>query len=128
MPHTVIQMGQDQMLVIDRAPDGKSLVVTVLRIFDDRGEIIARLHKDGFWVKNTSRSHRPNERTLIVYDHNDVEALYVELLNATTLSVRGVLRHIGLPPIEITGDVAKLGGNSIRSSCFGESSVDIMVS
>ena len=82
MPHTIIQMGPDRMLTIDRAKDGKSLVVTTLRIFDDRNNIIARIDEDGFWVENSSRKKRPDASTLVVYDHNDTEVLNVKFLRA----------------------------------------------
>ncbi len=92
-PHTVLQMRGEPMIVIDRDPKTKNLPVTTLRIFDDRDDIIARLDQDGFWVQNTSRKKRPDEHTLIVYDHNDQQVLKINFINPQMISIEGVFRH-----------------------------------
>src|ERR1017187_4952020 len=65
MPHTVLMMGGDTMIAIDREKDSDRLILTALRIFDDRNNIIASVDRDGFWVKNTTRSKRPDPSTLV---------------------------------------------------------------
>lgn len=127
-PHTVIEMGNEPMLVIDR--DGnRNLKVTVLRIFDDRDDIIARIDADGFWVQNTLRKKRPDQSTLIVYDHNDNEVLKLRYINNRAITVEGVFRHATIKPhyLEVTPSAAiqMPNHNQISDLCFGEMGADI---
>ncbi len=127
-PHIVLEMADEQMLVIDK--DGNhNLKVTVLRIFDDRDDIIARIDEDGFWVQNTLRRKRPDQSTLIVYDHNDTEVLKLKYLNPRAISVQGVFRHAKIKPAYLvvtpTAAIQMPNSNRIMNSCFGEMAADI---
>jgi hypothetical protein len=91
-------MAGDPMIVADRDPATKNLTITTLRIFDDRDDIIARIDQDGFWVKNTNRKKRPDEHTLVVYDHNDDQVLKIQYVNPNVIYVEGVLRSKKMKP------------------------------
>jgi hypothetical protein len=117
MPQVILMMSGDKMIEIDRDPSKNQLVVSTLKIFDDRNNIIARVDADdGFWVENSTRKKRPDASTLVVYDHSDVEVLRMVFLNPSTLSLTGTFRHAGIPkPVVITKDYLDVTGN-IRMS------------
>lgn len=129
MPHTILQMAALKMLVIDRRKDRNELVVSVLRIFDDRGNIIARIGEGDFWVENSTRKKRPDPSTLVVYDRSDTEVLHIKFPNPTTLSVTGVFRREGGPvAVTITPEVLQIGGMKMSGSSMGEAGqADIFV-
>jgi hypothetical protein len=119
------------MLVIDK-DDKHNLKVSILKIFDGRDDIIARIDDDGFWVQNTLRKKRPDQSTLIVYDHNDTEVLKLQYLNERMISIQGVFRHAKIKPsyLIVTPEmVIKMPNNNrIIGSCFGEMAADISLS
>ena len=122
MPHTVLMMGGEPMIAIDRHQNSNQIVVSVLRIFDDRHNIIARIDEGGFWVENSTRSKRPDPHTMQVYDHNDVEVLRIVFLNPRAISVTGVFRHRDVAvPVIVTANNAVVGGMTMSGSAFGES-------
>lgn len=129
MPHTVLMMNGDPMIAIDRDKSDRGLVVSILKIFDDRDNIIARIDEDGFWVENSTRKKRPDPSTLVVYDHTDTEVLRIVLLNEKALLITGVFRHAGIDgPIIITPTFMKIGGTTLTRNSFGESGLaDIAV-
>jgi hypothetical protein len=105
LPLTLLRMAGDPMVQIDRKPGSNSLVVSVLRIFDDRNDIIARVDEGEIWVQNLTRNKRPDPHTLVVFDHTDTEVLRLVFLNPTTISVTGIFRHSGISfPVIITPD------------------------
>jgi hypothetical protein len=120
-PYTILKLAGEKMIEIDREKSRKELVITVLRIFDDRNNIIARVDEDGFWVENSTRHKRPNPSTLVVYDHNDIEVLRLIFLNPTTISVTGIFRHARLKnPVIVTPEYLDAGnGNRIGYSISG---------
>jgi hypothetical protein len=121
MPHTVVEMGSDKMLVIDKDKSSNKLVVTVLRIFDAGNNIIARIDDDGFWVANSTRMKRVDPSTLVVFDHGDMEVLRITFLNPGALSITGVFRHVRLRTVSITPEFLDIGGMRIMQSSLGES-------
>jgi hypothetical protein len=129
-PHTIIEMGGLPMLVVDRDSNG-FLKITTLRIFDDRDDIIARVDEEGFWVQNTIRRKRPNENTLIVYDHNDDQVLKLQYLNSSFLLIEGILRNKLTSPsfIVITQENMKIMpmNMTMTGNCFGNNRVDITI-
>jgi len=120
MPHTVVEMGSDKMLVIDKDKPSGKLVVSVLRIFDDRNNVIARIDEHGFWVANSARIKRRDPSTLVVFDHGDLEVLRIAFLNPKSLLITGVFRHAGLRTVLITPEFLDIGGMRIIQSSFGE--------
>lgn len=129
MPHTVLMMGGEKMIEINQDSSG-NLVVSTLKIFDDRSNIIARIdEEDGFWVENSTRKKRPDPSTLVVFDHTDREVLRIKLINKKSLSVTGIFRHPGVKQsVVVTPETMKIGGVTISGGAIGESgSADIAV-
>jgi hypothetical protein len=126
-PHTILQMAGEPMLQFERGKRGE-LVISVLRIFDDRNNIIARLDdEDGIWVENSTRKKRPDPSTLVVYDHSDKEVLRVVFLNPNALSVTGVFRHQQVrTPVIITPEFLSIGGAKMTNGVSG-AAIDISV-
>jgi hypothetical protein len=69
-----------------------------LKVFDDRNDSIAHIDEDGFWVQNSVRKKRPDQSTLVVFDHNDTEVLRIHYLNPRAVSVEGIFRHPKISP------------------------------
>lgn len=129
MPHTVLMMGGEKMIEINRDSSG-NLVVSTLKIFDDRNNIIARIdEEDGFWVENSTRKKRPDPSTLLVFDHTDREVLRIQLINKDSLSVTGTFRNPRVvQSIIVTPEFTKIGGMTLSGNSFGESGLaDIAV-
>jgi hypothetical protein len=120
MPHTVVEMGSDKMLAIDKVKSSNKLVVTVLRIFDDKNNVIARIDEDAFRLANSTRITRADPSTLVVFDHGDKEVLRITFLNPGALSITGVFRHAGLRTVSITPEFLEIGGMRIMQSSLGE--------
>ena len=126
MPHTILEITGQKMLAIDRR--GRELVVSILRLFDDRGHILARIDEQGFWVDSSVRKERPDASTLAVFDRKDAEVLRVSFLNRRALAITGVLRGAnGAVAVVITPDMLQMGGLTMRSSSMGEANTDIVL-
>lgn len=121
-PFTILQMGAEEMIVVDKNKDG-DLVVTTLKVFDERGEILATIDEGDFWVRNDLRKKRPSGSTLVVYDRHDAEVARIQLLNARSLSVEGVFwlprqgNMPGIGPVTISKDALISGNNRISGNC-----------
>lgn len=127
-PYTLLDMGGVKMLEINKSPGKSQLNITVLRIFDDRGTIIARIDENGFWVAPDMRQQKPNRSTLVVYDRADQQALKVEFVNPNTLYVEGIFRDHRGAAVQITPDRLILPGNNVfAQGCFGGASAAIRV-
>ena len=50
----IIRLGGEVLLQIDREQSTGAIYISVLRVFDDRNDIIAKIDSDGFCVRNTS--------------------------------------------------------------------------
>jgi hypothetical protein len=127
MPHTILTMGREPMIVIDRVPNSNKLVLSVLRIFDDRGNIIARVDDEGFWVENSTRNKRPDPGTLTVFDHSDKEVLRMVFLNPRAISVTGIFRRPqSMYPVIINPTEIFMGNNKYtRIFAGGSGKADI---
>jgi hypothetical protein len=100
MPHTIIEVAGQELLSIDRFKSGIS--IKILRIFDDKKDIIARVENGDFWVSpNIRKIH--TKHTLTVYDHNDDEVLNIDFLNEKAILITGTFRQ---PTLDIPVIVA----------------------
>jgi hypothetical protein len=91
MPLTILRMAGEKMIEIYRDAAHDELIISTLKIFDDRNNIIARSDADdGLWVENSTRKKRPDKSTLIVYDHTDKEVLRLVFLNSSAISITGI--------------------------------------
>jgi hypothetical protein len=127
-PHTVLSMAGEKLIQLERGKGG-DLIITVLKIFDDRNNIIARVDsEDGFWVENSTRKKRPDDSTLVVYDHSDQEVLRLVFLNPGAVSVTGIFRHPRVRmPIIITSKYMEVNGTRITNTTLGAGNTDIRV-
>lgn len=128
--HVLLEMASDPMIAVKRDQKTGNLVVTSLKVFDDRNDRIARIDEDGFWVQNNTFKKRPNEHTLVVYDHNDDEVLRIEFINPRVISVTGIFRHPKMQRyFEITKDAAieMPNHNSFSHSQFGNVRTSIAI-
>jgi hypothetical protein len=127
MPQTILMMAGEKIIEIDKEPSKNQIVISTLKIFDDRNNIIARVDaQDGFWVENSTRRKRPDSNTLVVYDHSDLEVLRIVFLNPTTLSLTGVFRHAGVLPVVVTKDYLDIGSNRMSSSILGPAGLSMI--
>lgn len=125
---TIVKMAGDQMIAMSRSDDGRTGFITALKIFDDRGDIIARIDEDGRWVRSDIRYKLPDHSTVVVYDHNDIEVLNMKFLNPKALSLTGTFRHPKSPNVTtITNEYMASGPIRFRQSCSGNTNtfVDI---
>jgi hypothetical protein len=129
MPHTVLRMGSLEMLVVDRhRRRSKELVVTTLRIFDDRHDLIARVDEGEFWVANSNRYKRPDRHTLVVYDRTDSEVLRIMFLNQRAIAITGVFRSASTPAVvRVTPTTVKLGPMTLSATVMGEAGADLVI-
>ena len=129
MPHTILMISGEPLISIDRKGNSDELVVSALKIFDDRKNIIARFSEDGFWVENSTRKKRPDKSTLVVFDHNDQEVLNMHFINKNTIVVTGIFNHSTINrPVIVTQTSMKIGGSTISQSIMGENSpADIFI-
>jgi hypothetical protein len=122
MSVTILMMAGEKMIEIDRNAARDELVISTLKIFDDRNNIIARMDADdGFWVENSTRKKRPDKSTLVVFDHSDKEVLRLVFLNRSTISITGIFRHEHVAsPVIITTDFMDIGGPKFSECIYGE--------
>lgn len=110
----ILMMANEPMIAVARNGSDNSLIVTIIRIFDDRNNIIARLDEDGFWVEPNARMKRPDKSTLVVFDHNDHEVLRIRYANRLTVCITGIFRHSGIAgDLEITPEKMLFQTNEI---------------
>jgi hypothetical protein len=128
-PHTVVRVFGEDLIQIDKDASRDQVVISTLKIFDDRNNVIARLDaEDGFWVENSTRRKRPDSSTLVVFDHLDREVLRIDFANPTTVYVTGVFRHPQLrQPIVITPENAQISGNTFSNTFFSDNAADIVI-
>lgn len=118
-PFTILDLSDIKMLSVDKVSNRIELVIDILRIFDDHGNIIAKIDSGGFWVEPGIQRKKPDRSTLLVYDRNDDEVLRVEFLNPRALSVQGIFRTRTGVTVRITSDALLLPGGRHRQGCFG---------
>ncbi|MDQ6868635.1 MAG: hypothetical protein M3178_09590 [Pseudomonadota bacterium] len=103
IPPTLLLLGGQEIISGGKTPDG-GLGLRILKLFDDRDNIINHIDEKGLWVDPSARKSRPDRSTLVVYDHNDAEVLNVKFLNKNTISIMGVFRVKGRPPVVVTNE------------------------
>lgn len=116
---TIIRMGGEPLLEVEPDNNTGNIIISILKIFNNKGEIIARVDKDGFWVRPDTRKKWPNDSTLVVFDHTDTQVLRLEYLNRRAISVEGIFRHPKSQTIEITNDSMIVGGGMRLSGNCG---------
>ena len=123
-PHTVIEVGGDPALVIDKTEAG---IAVFAKMFSEDGRIVAELKENQFHVNpnNYFRIERPNDHSLVVYDQRGRQALNVEFLNPFAIKLLGRFYFPPRPPIIIEEEWMSYGGVRMSNNTFGENRVDI---
>jgi hypothetical protein len=124
-PHIVVQMCDEEILTIDRRPNG-SIVLSVLRLYDERGKIILRFDGGEFWSADGIRVKRPDKSTIVVYNTSDKEVLNVKLLNLQSVYITGVFHYPGIRPIIVDTTRVQIGGMNLIGG-FGKTMVDLII-
>jgi hypothetical protein len=119
-PFTILDLSDIKMLSVNKIQNHTWLVIDILRIFDDHGNIIVKIDPDGFWIDPGIQRKKPDRSTLLVYDRNDDEVLRIEFLNPRALSVQGIFRDRTGATVRITSDaLLSSSGGRLRQGCFG---------
>ena len=128
-PFNVITVANEPLIQINRDNKNNTITITIIKIFDDRNDIIATVDPDvGIWVRNINRSARPDISTLVVFDHDGHEALRISMLNKTAIMVTGIFNDRRLQtPIIVDKDFIEINTIKIVSSSFGNFGTAIRV-
>jgi hypothetical protein len=123
-PHTVIEVGNEPLLVINKQGD---IVSITAKFYSKDGKIISELKDNQFFINpsNYYRMERPNEHALVVYDAQGNETLNIYFLNPKAIKLTGKLYFPSIAPIIITDDRQILGNMQMSGATFGENKVDI---
>lgn len=118
-PLTILAFNKEPMIVVDRPKNKDALVITTLKIFDDRNNIIARIDEDGPWIDPSARKKRPNKSTLLVFDHNDKEVLNIKFINERAIQIEGIFRNSEIQrPVIITNDYMQVNNGKVMGNVF----------
>jgi hypothetical protein len=114
---TVLQVGGCSLLSMQRATEG---IAFDADIFNEDGKLVAHIEKNEFNLSSGKYSYarRPDRSTLIVYDEQGQEALWVRYLNPTTVQIRGVFTcPMSQRSLRVTSDQIIGGGMIIDRAC-----------
>lgn len=117
-PSTIIKVGNERLLSYDKQ-NGK--VTLNGRFFSDDGKIVAELRNNRFDINpnNYFRIDRPNKHQLIVYDQKGNEAINVNYINSSAIKILGRFNLPYGPPIILSEDGMKRGGEIMSGNCSG---------
>ncbi len=129
LPHTVIRLNQRDILVIDKDHNGNLLVSS--EIFDERGDLVARIDKNKFLATPASPRIEKSISSLRIYEHTDTPLLSVEFLNKDSVRIGGSLHSAdGSLQLTVNEDNSvgiRMGNMNIArfapGACFG--SIDV---
>jgi hypothetical protein len=113
-PQPIIAIGGKQLLTIETEKD--KIRISLLRLFDKRGDIFARIDENGFWIRTDIRKKHKNRSSLTIYDSDDNEALNLNFRNPTVISLTGIFR-LGGAKVAITPDLIDAGTIRDHGSC-----------
>jgi len=116
--HPVIRIQDQDILTIHRASN--EVTIGLLRLYDDRNEIVAKIENGEVWISPTIR-RKYDGTSLTVFDHRDSEILHVKFINPRTLEISGVFRHpLVASPVVVTPESLDMGGMHFIGNCIGE--------
>jgi hypothetical protein len=130
-PHRVLSIrGIGDVLTLDRTLNGT--IAILMEVRDAHNKVIVRLDKNGFdenpAFRDTYKPFHPDRSTLIIKDSNGNESLNAHYLNATTLTLTGVLQYPGRPAIPLQLRGASRGCLDSNASVAGtDTGVDIAI-
>jgi hypothetical protein len=115
-PTSLLTIGGQEIISAEQDENGR-LILRTLRVFDEQGNIIARIDKNGFWLHPLSRRLRPDWSTIVIYDGRDNEALNIRFINKNTILIKGIFKTLGRVPMIITENSIRVGGNTLYGPC-----------
>ncbi|MGO8739171.1 hypothetical protein [Rhodoblastus sp.] len=116
--NNILSVGGLTLIAVKKRDDG-SLIISTLRLFDDRGDLIARIDDGKVWVSESVRRKRPDASTIIIYDHNDDEVMSFKFLNKKSIELTGKFYTPSHQMIYLGNAYMIIGSNKFVSSCFG---------
>jgi hypothetical protein len=123
-PHVVFRAHSEDVFVIDR--DSAGLLIS-FKVFDDRGNAVARLERNIFLAMNpTSHVERPSRSNLIVFDDRGSKVLDVQFLNPQAVKITGLLRYPGVDPVIISEKYLGTGGSISPPACRTGTDADFL--
>ena len=124
-PHTVIAVGNDPLLVINKQQD---ILTISAKFFSEDGKIVAELKENQFHINpsNYFRLEKPDNHSLVIIDQRGNESLNIQFINSKVIKLTGRFYLPNHPPIIITDEYQLLGNNMKMSNCaFGQNKIDI---
>lgn len=118
-PHTIVMMRDEEILTMDSRSNG-SIVLSVLRMYDERGKIIVRFDGGEIWTAEGIRVKRSDKSTIVVFNTSDKEVLNVKFLNPKSVYITGVFHYPGLRPIVIDATKLVIGGMTFVGGYAGK--------
>jgi len=118
-PHTVLRRAGENLLTIERTPQGITLNA---KVFSFDGRIVAQIIKNAFYINpnNYFRSERPDRHTIAVYDQQTHMVLKVRYVNPKAILILGVFHHPGHEPVVIEeGRIILPGQGTLSQVCLG---------
>jgi hypothetical protein len=123
-PRNIFRIANQEILTLGEEKNG-NMKILLLRIYDDRNNIIARIDGNEFWVGVGIRKKHPDRSTLKIYDHNDDEVLNIRYQNPHAVSILGIFRYLGRV-VTVTPTLMQVGGIRDHGSCAMEGASGIV--
>ena len=117
-PFSVLTIHGMDMIAMSKSSDNEQLNISILRVFDDRDNIIVHIQNNAFFVSPDVRLERPDRSSLQVFDHLDSKVLDIKLINKDSIKISGIIRYPGREPVIIDDKAFTImrGGHAVRLS------------
>jgi hypothetical protein len=119
-PNRVLSLANQDMLVLDKDIAGH-ISIKSMTVFDgDR--VIAKVDDSGWQADSFKKTE--DQSTLIVYDHNDDEALRLGFLNPNAIRLSGIFQHPKSQTKVVVRQDSELNlpGTPVTSNCITRNS------
>ena len=119
-PTTVLRIGNDDILVLDR--DGKGNIVITTDIYDG-DNIVASIDRNNFTVTSDAFTKERNDLSslAVTLRRKKEKVLDVRYLNPSTIRILGIFRHPGQPELKVTPENLVFNGKvlNVFGVCLG---------
>lgn len=117
-PFIVLRVGDEDLLIVHKTPEGLALSATV-RSPDNK--VVAIIIDNEFYKNPLNyfrREARRDRHTLKVYDQENREVLNVRYLNPSAIKVTGIFRTRRFPPVLVSEDNVISGTREFSGNCI----------